>query len=79
MAPVSVKDALDRAVQGLAPLDVERVPVPQAAGRVLAVDLVATLTQPPFDASAMDGYAVRATDVATLPLSLIHISEPTRL
>ena len=70
MAPVSVKDALGRALQGLAPLDVERVPVPQAGGRVLAVDLVATLTQPPFDASAMDGYAVRATDVATLPRTL---------
>ena len=36
----------------------------EASGRVLAEDLAATLTQPPFDASAMDGYAVRAADLA---------------
>ena len=36
----------------------------RAADRVLAEDVAATLTQPPFDASAMDGYAVRAADVA---------------
>ena len=41
-----------------------------ARGRVLAAPLAAQLTQPPFDASAMDGYAVRAADVATLPATL---------
>ena len=47
----------------------------QARGRVLAEDLAARLTQPPFDASAMDGYAVRAADVATLPATLRLIGE----
>jgi molybdopterin molybdotransferase len=56
--------------KGLAPLEAERVPLDQARGRVLAEDLVAGLTQPPFDASAMDGYAVRAADVAVLPATL---------
>jgi molybdopterin molybdotransferase len=42
----------------------------QAAGRVLAAPLTATVTQPPFTASAMDGYAVRAVDVATVPVTL---------
>ena len=39
-------------------------------GRVLGEDLAALLTQPPFDASAMDGYAVRAADVADVPVTL---------
>lgn len=41
----------------------ELVPLPQCAGRVLADDVRALLTQPPFDASAMDGYAMRAADI----------------
>ncbi|MGS0895357.1 molybdopterin molybdotransferase MoeA [Burkholderia stagnalis] len=48
-----------------APLDtVARVPVGDAAGRVLAAPLVAALDQPPADQSAMDGYAVRHADLA---------------
>ena len=46
------------------------VPLAEAAGRVLAEPLVALRTQPPFDASAMDGYAVRAADVASVPATL---------
>ena len=46
-----------------------------ASGRVLAEDLAATLTQPPFDASAMDGYAVRGADIAKLPATLKLIGE----
>ncbi len=45
-----------------APLPAEQVPLAQAAGRVLAQDGIAGRAQPPFDASAMDGYAVRAAD-----------------
>jgi molybdopterin molybdotransferase len=70
MALLSVAEALARVTKGLAPLEVERVALDQAIGRVLAEDLAARLTQPPFDASAMDGYAVRAEDVAVLPASL---------
>jgi molybdopterin molybdotransferase len=75
MALLSVAEALARVTEGLAPLDAERVPLDGCRGRVLAEDLAAGLTQPPFDASAMDGYAVRATDVATLPATLRLIGE----
>ena len=48
----------------LAPLPVEQVPLDRARGRVLAEALLAGVALPPFDNSAMDGYAVRAADVA---------------
>src|SRR3546814_17298633 len=41
-----------------------------AAGRVLAEDVAARRTQPPFDASAMDGWACRQADLGTLPARL---------
>jgi molybdopterin molybdotransferase len=47
-----------------APLDEEVVPVDRALGRVLAREVVAAVTLPPWDNSAMDGYAIRAADVA---------------
>ena len=75
MALLSVAEALARVTQGLEPLESERVKLEQARGRVLAEDIAAHLTQPPFDASAMDGYAVRAADVATLPATLRLIGE----
>ena len=52
------------------PLAPETVPLAQARGRTLAHDLAALRTQPPFNASAMDGYALRAADLATLPATL---------
>lgn len=57
------------------PLESELVPLPQAMGRTLAVNLVALRTQPPSAVSAMDGYAVRASDVVNLPASLRLIGE----
>ena len=48
----------------LPPMPAEDVPVGQARGRVLAADVVAGVALPSFDNSAMDGYAVRAADVA---------------
>ena len=75
MALLSVDDALALVLKDLAPLEAEHVPLAEAQGRVLAVDLAATLTQPPFDSSAMDGYAVRAADVAKLPATLKLIGE----
>jgi molybdopterin molybdotransferase len=48
----------------LAPMPSEDVPVGQARGRVLAADVVAAVSLPSFDNSAMDGYAVRAADLA---------------
>ncbi|SPF80731.1 molybdopterin molybdotransferase MoeA [Pseudoprimorskyibacter insulae] len=55
---ISVTEALDHLFALAAPLGVEEVPLIQAAGRVLARDVLAKRTQPPFPASAMDGYAV---------------------
>jgi molybdopterin molybdotransferase len=75
MALLPVAEALARVTEGLEPLDAERVPLDQARRRVLAEDIAAHLTQPPFDASAMDGYAVRAADVATLPATLRLVGE----
>lgn len=45
------------------PLPVESVSLRDARGRILAVDIVANRDQPPFPASAMDGYAVRSSDL----------------
>jgi molybdopterin molybdotransferase len=70
MALLSVAEALSRVTRDLAPLDTERVALEAADGRVLAENLAARLTQPPFDTSAMDGYAVRAADVAAVPVTL---------
>src|SRR5215204_5917857 len=60
-----VADAIGRIVAGVARLRAETVPIDSGAGRVLAERLNARRTQPPFDASAMDGYALRAVDAAT--------------
>jgi len=49
---------------------VERIPLDQAAGRILAADIVASLDAPRADVSAMDGYAVREADLARLPARL---------
>jgi molybdopterin molybdotransferase len=70
MALLSVTEALARVLDGLTPVEAEPVAIESAHGRVLAEDLAARLTQPPFDASAMDGYAVRAEDVSALPAKL---------
>ncbi|MEA2985046.1 MAG: molybdopterin molybdotransferase [Alphaproteobacteria bacterium] len=75
MALLPVGDALSRILQDAAPLPAEHVPLAEAAGRVLAADVAACITQPPADASAMDGYAVRADDVASVPATLKVIGE----
>ena len=61
-----VDEALARLLDGVAPLSAEGVSVMQAHGRVLAAPLIARLTQPPFDASAMDGYAVRSAEAGAV-------------
>ncbi|MER8550896.1 molybdopterin molybdotransferase MoeA [Mesorhizobium sp. M0976] len=70
MALVPVAEALERLLDGAAALQGERVALLDAADRVLAEPVVALRTQPPFNASAMDGYAVRAADIASLPAKL---------
>ncbi len=55
---ISVTEALDLLFALAKPLPVEHVPLGNAVGRVLAQPVTTSLTQPPFAASAMDGYAV---------------------
>ena len=55
---ISVSEALDLLFALAEPLPVEKVPLGEAVARVLAVPVTTTMTQPPFAASAMDGYAV---------------------
>lgn len=68
MLPVA--EALSRVLGGVTPIEAETLKLGSAGGRILAEDVTAALTQPPFDASAMDGYAVRADDVASVPRTL---------
>ncbi|TPI51346.1 MULTISPECIES: gephyrin-like molybdotransferase Glp [unclassified Mesorhizobium] len=70
MALLPVAAALERLLEGAAPLASESVSLLEAVDRVLAEPVVALRTQPPFNASAMDGYAVRAVDVASVPSRL---------
>jgi molybdopterin molybdotransferase len=67
---ISVEEARARLLTPLKPLGGEFVSLAEAHGRVLAEDVVARRTQPPFAVSAMDGYAVRAADVARVPAEL---------
>ena len=62
MKLLSVDDARARMLAEIAPLPAEDVPLTQSLGRVLADDVRAGRDQPPFAASAMDGWAVRAAD-----------------
>ncbi len=74
-ALLSVTDALAQILTDVTRLDRETVPLGNAAGRVLAEDIKATRTQPPFPASAMDGYAARTEDLKDLPGTLTRIGE----
>lgn len=60
---ISVDEALDRIFLQLDRPATESVPLTRAHRRVLATPLIASHSQPPFDASSMDGYAVRAAEV----------------
>jgi molybdopterin molybdotransferase len=70
-----VAEALSRVLANCEPLPAQHVPLADAHGRVLTADLEALRTQPPADVSAMDGYAVRAADVAQAPARLKLIGE----
>ena len=73
---ISVEEALARVLASAeAPLDEERIALQAGFGRVLACDLMALRTQPPFPNSAMDGYALRAADCASIPAILRLIGE----
>src|SRR6476659_1763464 len=75
MALMPVAEALARVLAEAEPLPAEPAPLTEACGRVLAADVTALRTQPPADVSAMDGYAVRAADVAKVPVDLKLVGE----
>ena len=75
MTLLPVEEAKKRILQGVAPVEPEEVPLMEAAGRTLAEEVRAIRDQPPFDASSMDGYAVRAEDVANVPAILKVVGE----
>ncbi|MGH6964123.1 MAG: molybdopterin molybdotransferase MoeA [Phenylobacterium sp.] len=62
MKLLAVDDARARMLAEIAPLAAESVPLAKSIGRVLAEDVAAVRDQPPFAASAMDGWAVRGAD-----------------
>lgn len=67
---LSVIEARARIVAALPAMPAETVPLTAASGRVLAEDVAARRTQPPFDVSAMDGWACRQADLGTIPATL---------
>jgi molybdopterin molybdotransferase len=64
LSGVTVQEALEAILASFAPLETVEVALPEALGLVLAEDVAADMNIPPFDNSSMDGYAVRAADVA---------------
>ncbi|MGR4929269.1 gephyrin-like molybdotransferase Glp [Bradyrhizobium sp. CAR08] len=75
MALMPVSDALAAVLAGAEPPPEEMISLDEAYHRVLARDVVARRTQPPQAMSAMDGYAVRAADAATIDSELTVIGE----
>ncbi|WGD56373.1 molybdopterin molybdotransferase MoeA [Bradyrhizobium sp. CB1650] len=75
MALMPVSDALAAVLAGVEPLSEEMIALEDAFHRVLASDVAARRTQPPQAMSAMDGYAVRASDAAEVDAQLSVIGE----
>lgn len=70
---ITAAEARARILAALTPLPAETVALTEAMGRVLAEPVVARVTQPWAAVSAMDGYAVRAADLATVPTTLRQV------
>ncbi|WP_068316404.1 gephyrin-like molybdotransferase Glp [Polycladidibacter hongkongensis] len=75
MSLISVEEATERLLSAIKPGATETVPLVKAGGRRLAQPAIATRTQPPFSASAMDGYAVRSQDAAHTGATLQVVGE----
>ncbi|MDQ6690305.1 MAG: molybdopterin molybdotransferase MoeA [Gemmatimonadota bacterium] len=71
---LSVAEASERILAEIKPLPAEGVPLRKALGRVLAEDISATVTMPPWSNSSMDGYAVRSADITP-----VMSGEPVKL
>lgn len=67
---IDVEEARDQILAALPVMSAERVLLSNALGRILARDIIAPEDAPRFDNSAMDGFALRAADLHTLPARL---------
>jgi molybdopterin molybdotransferase len=65
-----VAEAQLRIIEAVGPLPAEQISLADGLGRVLSMEVASRRNQPPMAMSAMDGYAVRAVDVAALPATL---------
>ncbi len=72
---ISVSDAISLIRRNVEPIGSESILLSQGVGRVLAEDIIADMDLPPFDRSQMDGFAVRAADVAKAPVDLEIVGE----
>jgi molybdopterin molybdotransferase len=72
---IPVAEAIEIVLQQSRKLECELVPLSDACGRVLTEDIIADSDLPPFDRAQMDGYAVRAADVANVPAKLRIVGE----
>ncbi|MET0625185.1 MAG: gephyrin-like molybdotransferase Glp [Pyrinomonadaceae bacterium] len=72
---IPVSEALSIVVEKAGTLEAERVPLDEAAGRVLAEDVFSDTDLPPFDRAQMDGYAVRSEDLRETPARLRVVGE----
>jgi len=75
MEHLSVTNALKCVLESVKKLDAETVRLEQSLNRVLAEGVRANRDQPPYDVSAMDGYALRSADLATVPATLAVIED----
>src|SRR2546423_7834121 len=71
---LTVAEASERILAEIKPLEIETVPLRQGLGRVIAEDVAATVTMPPWSNSSMDGYAVRSADITP-----VMTGEPVKL
>ena len=72
---LSVEEALARVLADLGRIESEIISLEDGFNRFLAEGVAAHITQPPFDASAMDGYAVQASDLNEVPCDLRVIGD----
>jgi molybdopterin molybdotransferase len=67
---ITVRQALEIALQKTTRLPIETLPFLESAGRILAEDVISDVDMPPFPRSTMDGYAVRSAEVRSVPARL---------
>src|SRR5256714_4498907 len=72
---IPVAEAIDIVLAQTSAPPVEPVAISESIGRILAEDIIADTDLPPFDRAQMDGYAVRAADVADTPAHLKIVGE----